>query len=492
MRKAMEEKEDMIPEMLAEARESIQKMNDERFPLGKLQCLTAAHKSIVEALSQIFPSSSSADEILPTLIYTLITSPPDGICVISNLHFVQRFRTASKVDGEAAYCLVNLEASIAFLENVDLSTLRADELPGGPGKSGRPVTPRGDAPPMDLGITPAKASLSPEGAADGKNENLPSPLDKSQRRLSNLIQTQTNRIEAASDAARQAVLDSADQAFESINSTLDNSLKFLFGRLKEQQAGGKNDPVHPKTLEDVRKLVSTPPPIDDNASGSSSIHEETPDARTESKVTDLFGGRRQPPLREHSVDSAKSGASGSSKRLVAFGTPADKGTDPLTSPPPPPPSASAPPPTTTATNNNNNNNNGGGGTSAVESMRSLGNTLNPLRGFGGMNMLPRFGRTNTAPATPQAEKRDASPSGEAKSGLAPVAAQSSPSPVLPPSPDPKAAVAVSRLDELSKTAPPVKRFIEAKEAKELKIGDVEELLKDYQRLAGALRAAIKP
>lgn len=464
MRKSMEEKKDKIPEMLAEVRESIQKMNDEKHPLGKLQHLTGAHKSIVEALSQIFPSSSSADEILPTLIYALITSPPDSICVVSNLHFVQRFRTASKVDGEAAYCLVNLEASIAFLENVDLSTLRADELPGGPDKSaGRPITPSG-APPMDLGITPAKASLSPEGA-DGKHEALPSPMDKSQRRLSNLIQAQTNRIEAASDAARQAVLDSADQAFESINQTLDNSLKFLFGRLKEQQTGGKSEAVHPKTLEDVRKLVSTPPPIDDNASAGSSINEEATETQRDSKVTDLFGGRR--PLRERSVDSARSGAS---SRRVAF-TPADKGTDPLTSPPP------------QATTPNS------AGTSAVESMRNLGNSLNPLRGFGGMNMLPRFGRTNTAPATPVSPTPEKAKQTDGGS-VTDLPTTSSPSPI--PEPDPKAAAAVKRLDELSKTAPPVKRFIDAKEAKDLKIGDVDELLKEYQRLASALRAAIKP
>ncbi|KAL0265382.1 hypothetical protein SLS55_001348 [Diplodia seriata] len=468
MRKAMEEKKDEIPEMLAAARESIQRMNDERFPQGKLQHLTAAHKNIVEALSHIFPSSSSADEILPTLIYTLITSPPDSICVISNLYFIQRFRTASKVDGEAAYCLVNLEASIAFLENVDLSTLRADELPGGPNKSARPITPGDAPPPMDLGITPAQSSLAPDGE-DGKGE-APSPLDKSQRRLSNLIQQQTNRIEAASDAARQAVLDSADQAFESINTTLDNSLKFLFGRLKEQQAGSKNEVVQPKTLEDVRKLVSTPPPIDDNASGSSSINEEATESTRDSKVTDLFGGRRPLP-RERSVDSAKSGAS---SRRVAF-TPADKGTDPLTSPPP---QSSTP---TSA------------GASAVESMRNLGSTLNPLRGFGGMNMLPKFGRANTSPVPPSAptvpavEKAKAEPSNKP----APTSA-ASPGPEADPKADAKATVALKRLDELSKTAPPVKKFIDAKDANDLKIGDVNELLKEYQRLSSALKTALKP
>jgi hypothetical protein len=37
--------------------------------VGKLQQLAAAHKAIVDALTKLLPSSSSADEILPTLIY---------------------------------------------------------------------------------------------------------------------------------------------------------------------------------------------------------------------------------------------------------------------------------------------------------------------------------------------------------------------------------------------------------------------------------------
>lgn len=94
VRKTAAEKEDEINHSLAGAREALLRMDDEHYPLGKLQHLTAAHKSIVETLSQIFPSSSSADEILPTLIYTLITSPPEGINVVSNLMFIQRFRTS--------------------------------------------------------------------------------------------------------------------------------------------------------------------------------------------------------------------------------------------------------------------------------------------------------------------------------------------------------------------------------------------------------------
>jgi len=40
---------------------------------------------------------------------------------------------------------------------------------------------------------------------------------------------------------------------------------------------------------------------------------------------------------------------------------------------------------------------------------------------------------------------------------------------------------------LSGIAPPIKRFVDVRDPKELTFFDVEILLRDYQRLAGALR-----
>ena len=95
-----------IENKISKARDCLLRMNDAKYPLGKLQQLTAAYKTIVDLLTELHQSSSSADEILPTLIYTLITTPSEGINIISNLNFIQRFRAASKVDGETAYWYV--------------------------------------------------------------------------------------------------------------------------------------------------------------------------------------------------------------------------------------------------------------------------------------------------------------------------------------------------------------------------------------------------
>ena len=488
IRQTTADKEGEIREWLSKARSNLERMDHEKYPLGKLQHLTATHKSIVETLSKIFPASSSADEILPTLIYALITSPPETINVISNLNFIQRFRGSSRVDGEAAYCLVNLEAAISFLETVDLSSLRADEVPGGPEKStSRPTTPKSDITPMKLGLSPTPNSIVPiippisttsKDTSPGGNPKPPaSPTTRSQRRLSNLIQSQTNRIEAASDAVRESILDSADQALDSINSTLEHSFRFLFGRLKEQHSGGDGhpEPVLPKTLEDARKLVGTPPPADDengSVSIASSIAEQTDELLDESssrqdhnsKMTDLVGGRRpirdQSPIRDRSVDSTKSGESNSGKR-VAF----TEGKGPSAMKSEPTPSTAPPVPA---------------GNAAVESMRNLGNTLNPLNRFANIGMIPRFGRTtstNTPPTIPTVTDKTKA------LGSATEATTSSANLT-------KETKAIAALDTLRKTTPPVKRFLELKDAKDIRVGEVDELLRDYQRLAAALKQAI--
>ncbi|KAF2190955.1 hypothetical protein K469DRAFT_719921 [Zopfia rhizophila CBS 207.26] len=477
------EREGEIREWLSSARDDIQRMDDEKYPLGKLHHLTAAHKSIVEALSKIFPASSSADEILPTLIYALITSPPENVNVISNLKFIQRFRGSSRMDGETAYCLVNLEAAISFLETVDLSSLRADEARGAEKSGSRPTTPKTEITPMPLGLSQApdlKQTPATPQSRDATTRQPPSPTTKAQRRLSNLIQTQTNRIEAASDAVRESILDSADQALDTINNTLEHSFKFLFGRMKERDPNSpvQEEPRLPRTLEDARKLVSSPTRGDggDDDHGSLSaasstigdeLHDERGNKDSGSKMTDLFGGRH--PVRDRSVDSTKSGGSNSGKRVAFTASPND-GKTPLAAKA----EASAEKP--------------GANTSAVDSMRNLGNSLNPLNRFATMNMIPRFGR---APSSSASTPGTLSSTAEQSKQLPPMPPTNrSASGGEVPQTDEKGARAVAALEALKKVTPPVKRFLEAKDAQDLKLREVDQLLEEYQRLAGALRSAI--
>jgi hypothetical protein len=450
---AISDKETEVKEWLEGARHELFLMNSEKSPLGKLQRLKAAHKCIVETLSHFHPSSS-ADEIMPMLIYTLITSPPEGINVISNLYYIQRFRSESKIDGEAAYCLTNLEAAITFLETVDLTLLRADESLSGPPKStSRPSTPRFESPSLLSVGTPAQGistpSLSPAvispPSADSKSGRKPelSPSLRpgpTNRRLSELFQP----AQALSAAAQ----DAADQGIKTIGSSLGESYNFLLGKLKERQET-KAETIVPKTLDDARKLVGTPPPADEDGSvsGASLLH--VPDAnegvkseaKGEGKLVSMISGRGP---RDRSADSARS--SGSAGKKVVFAGAGEKD----------PKGAGSPL----------------GGAPALqvaEGIRLLSNTFSPMSKFaGGIGMMRGFGRAT--PAVETAKEVEVVDGGVAELTTAfPDLA-----PVLPPK-------------EARRVEPPIQRFMEVKNPGDLRLGEVVELLRDYRRLAGVLK-----
>jgi hypothetical protein len=108
----------------------------------------------------------------------------------------------------------------------------------------------------------------------------------------------------------------------------------------------------------------------------------------------LFAGRKQ--IRDRSADSTRSGGSASGRRVTFPATTEEKTPSPVAV------KAEAPAPSNT---------------SAVDSLRNMGNSLNPLNRFASINVLPRFGRavssssTPTLP-TPVAETAKQSPSPE--------------------------------------------------------------------------------
>lgn len=438
---------------LAQARECLEKMNDYKYPLGKLQQLAAAHKAIVDALTKLLPSSSSADEILPALIYSLITCPPEGINIISNFLFMQRFRSSNRIDGESAYCLTNLEAAISFLENVELSSLRADEAQDGPLKTPETTTPSSER--VDP-FKPTKetttssvttVSASPEMAKPqlkepatfkpAQTQLFPAPQ---QRRLSNLLNPPAKVFEAANDAVRNT----ADQSLKNIGASLDNSFSFLFGRLKEMQNqlpnSQRDGPVLPKTLAEARRLVAAPPATrdissDDLASLNSLQSEDSFPVRTSSRAP--VATSSGPTPRDRSIDSTRN--QGSSKMSIPTSLRDER------------PSPSA---------NQVQN--------PLDSMRSFGNSLNPLNHIPGM--IKNFGR-NTPDAPPIA--RPLSPAAMDRLRIASTPRES---PAGTASPN----TALPKID------PPILRFLETQDARDLRVGDVAVLLEDYKRLASAL------
>lgn len=476
-----------VEKWISKAREGLLKMNDAQYPLGKLQHLAAAHKSIVDLLTSLHQSSSSADEILPTLIYTLITSPPEGINVISNLHFTQRFRGTSKIDGEMAYCLTNLEAAISFLETVDLASLRSDEsLEGPPKSSSRPSTPRDDS--HDPWSFPQRSGENSEDSiaiitanvAQPRSTNDPHPLEKSLEytkitqsvssahsgRLSQLFQPPADALGAASDAVRN----SADQGLKNIGNTLDNSFNFLFGRLREQHINGSESDTQrgvilPRTLEDARKLVDPKSTLEEegNTYRASSTAEqagtvvESP-MRLDDRILGIFAGQR-----DRSADSAQSSGSG---RRVSLAVESSRAKEKA-----PSPSVSSTTGSVPSLSPSIQHDHAHAGNAAIDTMRNLGNTLNPLNRFASMNVMRGFSRSSPIAAT------------------SPVVS-TPPATSDNPIPETTTSTIKDRTHLLSRSpghiSPPIQRFMNMADANDLRIGEVEELLRDYKRLASAL------
>ncbi|KAM3470170.1 hypothetical protein MY5147_006565 [Beauveria neobassiana] len=448
-------RDEEIRASLEPARRELVAMSDSHYPLGKINHLKAVHKSIVDTLSRFQPSAS-ADEIMPMLIYTLITLPPAHLHAISDLHFMQRFRWEPKLTGEAAYCLTNFEAAISFLETVDLSTLREDEHPSGPPKAAAAAAAAA------AGETANRPETFPPAYTQGTTETsketatATKPITSSgglkpatvlrNRRLSDLVNTPAQAFGVASGA----VLSTADQGLQTISNSLGESYSFLVGKLRErQQAAPKESIVVPRTLDDARKLVSTPPlGDDDDAASVDTIAEDGAGARGVSAPH----GRR---------------STASSLKKVEFAN--GNGAPPLS----PLTATTTTTPTTTVAGVAQQQ-----GAAMLDQVRSLGSSFNPMARLPSMGFRG-FGRAAAStPPPPAAAPKEGGSNNKVEDGGDLSTAFPDLAAALPPKPIPKT---------IPKIAPPNKRFMEISTPGELRLGEVLDLLRDYRRLAGALK-----
>lgn len=67
------------------------------------------------------PESTSADAFVPILIFVVLHANPENM--LSNVEYINRFRSSSKLSGEAGYYLSSLSGAIAFIETMDASSL---------------------------------------------------------------------------------------------------------------------------------------------------------------------------------------------------------------------------------------------------------------------------------------------------------------------------------------------------------------------------------
>jgi hypothetical protein len=261
-----QEAEDIIYDKLKPAGEEFKHINDARCntPLKKLEHFVQGHRFVVQALTEIFPQSSntSADMILPALIYTLVVFEVDALWL--NLAFICRFRNASFVDGEPSYVLTNIQAATGFLESANYESLG---ITGKPAEGDTVLTadpfPNGRVPILDL------------------NLQLPPPTVSKYDKQSGGSST---RRAAASLLHPNDFVNSADQAFKNIGASFGNSYKFFWNKNDKSSAApttaasaGVADGGLPLLSDSKREMGScsaipaTPP-----AAGSEDTYQRSP------------------------------------------------------------------------------------------------------------------------------------------------------------------------------------------------------------------------
>ncbi|XP_031273078.1 vacuolar protein sorting-associated protein 9A [Pistacia vera] len=111
------------------AQKELQKINMYKAPRDKLVCILNCCKVINNLLLNASIASNEnppgADEFLPVLIYVTIKANPPQLH--SNLLYIQRFRSQSRLVGEAAYFFTNMLSAESFISNIDAQALSMEE-----------------------------------------------------------------------------------------------------------------------------------------------------------------------------------------------------------------------------------------------------------------------------------------------------------------------------------------------------------------------------
>ncbi|OTB08255.1 hypothetical protein M426DRAFT_317369 [Hypoxylon sp. CI-4A] len=102
------------------AQQELFKIKSYRAPRDKIICVLNCCK-VIFGLLRHNKSDSSADSFMPLLIYVVLRSNPEHL--VSNVHYILRFRNQEKLAGEAGYYLSSLMGAIQFIENMDRTTL---------------------------------------------------------------------------------------------------------------------------------------------------------------------------------------------------------------------------------------------------------------------------------------------------------------------------------------------------------------------------------
>ncbi|GAA5902027.1 hypothetical protein JCM5296_007558 [Sporobolomyces johnsonii] len=430
-------------------------------------------QSIFETSSRRSPSissgaaTSSADLILPLLIYSVVRANPPHL--VSHLKFAHRFRSESLMRGQASYCATNFDAVVEFLNHVDIASL---------GLSSQKV----------LAATPSPSLALGPGAR---------PRAHTTGRIRGRV---TNELDNLVDTANSALV-----------GVVDSSYRMLFGPRGLSSFGG----AAPRSLDDVKSVL-------EGARGKA--RNSLPFRRSASVATLSVEARRREAEAAAAADGTSQAdgaeAAGATREMVDIVPSAPGGTPDV------PPADYAPVPTVTsvpipepAKKDKDDDARsvrsissllkettlvrtlgemregvaGGGGGGSAEDRPSLGERLSsiPVLGRFGSDGKAMTGGGGGAGSSRSslfaAFSPSASPASSRRSTLL--------TPLAPPSPTPSTSSSLSLAPTPAPslgTVQPVQKFLECGSAAELRVGDVQELLDEYKRLAAAWSAEVVP
>lgn len=166
--------------------------------------------------------ATSADAFVPILIFVVLRANPEN--TLSNVEYINRFRSPSKLQGEAGYYLSSLTGAIAFIETMDassLSNITQEEFEKNVERAIQDLPP---SPSVRTRRPPLPTEMSPFAAtAEGEEPARPLALNSS----------------AALDNTRRFFQRTGNQVSEAVSRPLSAIGKILDGM--QQQTDGSED-----------------------------------------------------------------------------------------------------------------------------------------------------------------------------------------------------------------------------------------------------------
>ena len=120
----LDEQEEPWRKILSRPIMLLQSLDNMYSPAQMLRCILEVYRGVNDALKSAIEKGEggarmpSADDVLPTLILTIICAKPKRIVI--NLRFLELFATQEQIRGEAGYAFTNLFSATQFIKELHL------------------------------------------------------------------------------------------------------------------------------------------------------------------------------------------------------------------------------------------------------------------------------------------------------------------------------------------------------------------------------------